>query len=109
MPGRGQFIYINPTSVGATKPSGLVARVSNTKPLPAGFDVCFVRFYYQLQGSKSGSLQLYTQSATSKFYFDSSVYVNACRYSFASIRLLDHKWALSNIYLRSKYYQAHFW
>lgn len=61
-PGSGKFIYLNPANLAVSS----IARLSTTQSLPAGFDVCFVRFFYQAQGDKAGSLYLYTQSVSSK-------------------------------------------
>lgn len=56
------FIYLDPSN----QPIGSVARVATSTPLPASFGLCYVRFFYQLQGIKAGSLQLYTQATSSK-------------------------------------------
>ncbi|XP_067933315.1 MAM and LDL-receptor class A domain-containing protein 1-like [Watersipora subatra] len=62
-PGSGKFIYLNPANLAVSS----IARLSTTQSLPAGFDVCFVRFFYQAQGDKAGSLYLYTQSVSNSY------------------------------------------
>jgi len=58
--GAAKFAYLDPLN----SPIGSIARLMSDRTLPAGNGVCFVRFFYQLQGDKAGSIQLYSQLAS---------------------------------------------